>query len=106
MIKKPHGNEAFSGWRIQSVTLKAHGNSGHDITTFGRIPEAMFRSINNLLEKFHQSFFFYLLLAPRQFVSISSYLPSAVALSIAFAISSLNAFYKQCLCKYILIFRV
>ncbi|CAI4630098.1 ADM_collapsed_G0036970.mRNA.1.CDS.1 [Saccharomyces cerevisiae] len=91
-VKKPHGNEAFSGWRIQSVTLKAHGNSGHDITTFGRIPEAMFRSINNLLEKFHQSFFFYLLLAPRQFVSISSYLPSAVALSIAFAISSLNAF--------------
>ncbi|CAI4035021.1 hypothetical protein SMKI_12G1590 [Saccharomyces mikatae IFO 1815] len=91
-VKNPHGNEAFSGWRIQSVTLKAHGNSGHDITTFGRIPEAMFRSINNLLEKFHQSFFFYLLLAPRQFVSISSYLPSAVALSVAFAISSLNAF--------------
>ncbi|EJS42730.1 gaa1p [Saccharomyces arboricola H-6] len=91
-VKNPHGNEAFSGWRIQSVTLKAHGHSGHDITTFGRIPEAMFRSINNLLEKFHQSFFFYLLLAPRQFVSISSYLPSAVVLSVAFVISSLNAF--------------
>lgn len=91
-VKNPHGNEAFSGWRIQSVTLKAHGHGGHDITTFGRIPEAMFRSINNLLEKFHQSFFFYLLLAPRQFVSISSYLPSAVALSVAFAMSSLNAF--------------
>ena len=52
----------------------------------------MFRSINNLLEKFHQSFFFYLLLAPRQFVSISSYLPSAVALSIRIRHNSLNAF--------------
>lgn len=58
-LRKVNGNEAFSGWRIQAVTLKAHGTEGgHDVTTFGRIPEAMFRSINNLLEKFHQSFFF------------------------------------------------
>lgn len=89
---KIHGNEAFSGWRIQAVTIKAVGKDGKsDITTFGRIPEAMFRSINNLLEKFHQSFFFYLLLGPRNFVSISSYLPSAVLLSVTFAIASLNA---------------
>ncbi|CCF56850.1 hypothetical protein KAFR_0B05550 [Kazachstania africana CBS 2517] len=91
-IKKPHGNEAFSGWRIQALTLKACGEGGIDITTFGRIPEAMFRSINNLLEKFHQSFFYYLLLAPRNFVSISSYLPAAVGLSLAFACSSLGEF--------------
>lgn len=91
-LGKVHGNEAFSGWRIQAVTLKAHGTQGaHDVTTFGRIPEAMFRSINNLLEKFHQSFFFYILLAPRYFVSISSYLPSAVGLSISFALASLDS---------------
>lgn len=90
-MDKIHGNEAFSGWRIQAVTIKAVGKEGRaDITTFGRIPEAMFRSINNLLEKFHQSFFFYLLLAPRNFVSISSYLPSAVLLSVTFAIASLS----------------
>ncbi|GAV52786.1 hypothetical protein ZYGR_0AI00680 [Zygosaccharomyces rouxii] len=88
-----HGNEAFSGWRIQSVTLKAHGKEGgnNDITTFGRIPEAMFRSINNLLEKFHQSYFFYMLVAPRYFVSISSYLPATVVLSAGFALASLNS---------------
>lgn len=90
-LRKLKGNEAFSGWRIQSVTLKAHGTSGaHDVTTFGRIPEAMFRSINNLLEKFHQSFFFYILLAPRYFVSVSSYLPCTVALSISYAMVSLD----------------
>ncbi|QLQ82432.1 hypothetical protein HG537_0H01940 [Torulaspora globosa] len=90
-LRKVNGNEAFSGWRIQSVTLRAHGTTGvHDVTTFGRIPEAMFRSINNLLEKFHQSFFFYILLGPRYFVSISSYLPSAVILSVSFAIASLD----------------
>lgn len=88
-----HGNEAFSGWRIQSVTLKAHNEKGgsNDITTFGRIPEAMFRSINNLLEKFHQSYFFYMLVAPRYFVSISSYLPATVVLSVGFALASLNS---------------
>ena len=88
---KVYGNEAFSGWRIQAVTLKAIGDDGNsDITTFGRVAEAVFRSVNNLLEKFHQSFFFYLLLAPRDFVSISSYLPSAVLISVSYAISSLS----------------
>ncbi|CCK71740.1 GPI-anchor transamidase subunit GAA1 KNAG_0H03250 [Huiozyma naganishii CBS 8797] len=90
-MKKAHGNEVFSGWRIQAVTLKARGEGQIDITTFGRIPEAMFRSINNLLEKFHQSFFFYFLLSPNNFVSISSYLPSAVLLSITFAIAAVDA---------------
>ena len=91
-VKPVHGNEAFSGWRIQSVTLRARGNEGKiDVTTFGRIPEAMFRSVNNLLEKFHQSFFFYLLLTPRNFVSISSYLPSAILLSVTYALASLNS---------------
>lgn len=91
-IKKTKGNEVFSGWRIQSIALRACGDDGpFDITTFGRVPEAIFRSVNNLLEKFHQSFFFYLPLAPRYFISIASYLPSAVAFSIAFAIASLNS---------------
>lgn len=91
--RKIHGNEAFSGWRIQSVTLKAiqGEKEQHDITTMGRVTEAMFRAINNLLEKFHQSFFFYLLLSPRNFVSISSYLPSAIALALSYALASFDA---------------
>ncbi|ODV63744.1 GPI-anchor transamidase subunit GAA1 [Ascoidea rubescens DSM 1968] len=88
-LKKTNGCEAFSGWRIQALTLRAKGyGGGADITTFGRVPEAMFRSINNLLEKFHQSFFFYLMLSPRNFVSIGTYLPSAVLLTVSFGISS------------------
>lgn len=90
-IKTCQGHEAFSGWRIQSLTLKASGNNGpYDITTFGRIPEAISRSVNNLLEKFHQSFFFYLLLSPGYFISIGTYLPSAVAISVSFALAVLN----------------
>ncbi|KAH3901913.1 GPI-anchor transamidase subunit GAA1 SCDLUD_001697 [Saccharomycodes ludwigii] len=86
------GHECFSGWRIQSVTVKAKGDKGPaDVTTFGRIVEASFRSVNNLLEKFHQSFFFYILLAPKWFISIASYLPAAIFISISYALASLNA---------------
>lgn len=90
-LKNSNGCEVFSGYRIQAITLRAMGdNGGIDITTLGRVVEAVFRSVNNLLEKFHQSFFFYLMLAPRQFISIGTYLPSAVLLSVAFALASLS----------------
>lgn len=87
--QKPYGCEAFSGWQIQAMTLKAVGVGGPDITQFGRVVDSTFRSVNNLLEKFHQSFFFYLLLSPYHFVSIGTYLPSAVIVAAAYFVSSL-----------------
>ena len=36
--------------------------------------EGLFRSLNNLLERFHQSFFFYLLPATGRYVSIGLYM--------------------------------
>ncbi|VVT47440.1 uncharacterized protein SAPINGB_P001712 [Magnusiomyces paraingens] len=79
------GSETFSGWRINAITLRARGSKGPaDITTFGRVAESTLRSINNLLEHFHQSFFFFLLLSPRNFVSIGTYLPAAIALAISY----------------------
>ncbi|CAN6630107.1 GPI transamidase component Gaa1p [Trichomonascus vanleenenianus] len=87
------GSETFSGWRIDAVTLRAVGNKGpHDITTFGRIAESTLRSVNNLLEHFHQSFFFYFLMAPKKFVSIGTYLPAAMLTSNSF---TLMAIYKM-----------
>lgn len=84
------GGENFSGWKIDTVTLRAHGTSGPaDITTFGRIAESTFRSINNLLEHFHQSFFFYLLLSPKRFVSIGTYLPSAMLVANSFPLMAI-----------------
>lgn len=83
------GCESFSGWQIQAITIRAVSGSGPDITQFGRIVDSTFRSVNNLLEKFHQSFFFYLLLSPTNFVSIGTYLPAAVLVGASFAVSSL-----------------
>lgn len=90
--KNTSGHEAFSGWQIQAFTIKARGNNGpNDVTQFGRVIDSTFRSVNNLLEKFHQSFFFYLMLSPRYFVSIGTYLPSAILVAVAFVFSSLGA---------------
>lgn len=87
-----NGCEAFSGWNIQAITLTAVGNGDRDITTFGRVVEATFRSVNNLLEKFHQSYFFYLLLAPMLFVSIGDYLPAAALSAAAVVFAAISAF--------------
>lgn len=41
-----------------------------------RILESTLRSINNLLERFHQSFFFYLLPSSHYYISIGMYMPA------------------------------
>jgi glycosylphosphatidylinositol transamidase len=47
-----------------------------------RLIESTARSLNNLLEHFHQSFFFYLLPGPRRYVSIGMYYPPLVLVAI------------------------
>lgn len=92
-IRPGPGSENFSGWRIDAVTVHAIGTDGPmDITTFGRVAESVFRSINNLLEHFHQSFFFYLLLAPRKFVSIGTYLPAAMLVANSYSVMAIDMF--------------
>jgi glycosylphosphatidylinositol transamidase len=39
--------------------------------------------MNNLLERLHASFFFYLLTTPDRFMKVGSYLPSVVLISVA-----------------------
>lgn len=84
--------QSFSGWNVQSITLTGIEGEGPDITVLGRVIESTFRSVNNLLEKFHQSFFFYLMMDPNHFVSIANYLPAGCLLALGFVISSVNSF--------------
>lgn len=86
------GCESFSGWQIQAITLRAIGGGDNhaDVTQFGRVIDSTFRSVNNLLEKFHQSFFYYLLFSPLYFVSIGTYLPAAILVAAAFALSAVG----------------
>jgi len=55
-----------------------------------RILEGGVRSLNNILEKFHQSYFFYLLPHSNKFISIAFYMPSIVILLIPVIILALR----------------
>lgn len=83
----PHS--AFMPYHVDAITLKTVGDGWHDEMSLGRVTESVFRSVNNLLEKLHQSFFFYILLNTNRFVSIGSYLPAAMLIAGSFTINAL-----------------
>ncbi|KAK9462833.1 Gaa1-like protein [Lipomyces oligophaga] len=93
--QRGHGHEPFSGWRIDVVTLTARVSEHGKISQmeYGKLAESTLRSINNLLEHFHQSFFFYLMLSPWLFVSIGTYIPSAILLGASFTVKGIYLFY-------------
>jgi GPI-anchor transamidase subunit GAA1 len=80
----PHS--VFMPYHIDAITLTAIGDGFQDEMAFGRTVESICRSLNNLLEKLHQSFFFYLLMQSNRFVSIGTYLPSAMAVAAAYTV--------------------
>ncbi|EXJ90026.1 hypothetical protein A1O3_03094 [Capronia epimyces CBS 606.96] len=83
----PHSS--FMTYHIDAITLTAIGQGWQDEMAFGRTIESICRSLNNLLEKLHQSFFFYLLMQSNRFVSIGTYLPSAMVIAAAYTIMAI-----------------
>ncbi|KAF1949781.1 Glycosylphosphatidylinositol:protein transamidase, GAA1 component [Byssothecium circinans] len=83
----PHS--AFIPYHVDAITLVTVGDGWHDEMSLGRTVESLFRSLNNLLEHLHQSFFFYLLLEAKRFVSIGTYLPSAMLIAASFSIMAI-----------------
>ncbi|XP_077983005.1 GPI-anchor transamidase component GPAA1-like [Glandiceps talaboti] len=76
-LGKPTGNHGlFHKYHIEAITLKGmESGGGQGFKAFGRVLEGIFRSVNNVLERFHQSFFFYILPATDRYVSIGLYMP-------------------------------
>lgn len=83
----PHSS--FIPYHVDAITLQTVGDGWHDEMSLGRTVESLFRSLNNLLEHLHQSFFLYLLLQANRFVSIGTYLPSAMLIAVSFSITSI-----------------
>ena len=77
----PSGNHGlYHRFSIEAITLEGITSRNRkrqpaDFHTLGKIIEGTFRSLNNLLERFHQSFFFYLLPSVGRYVSIGLYMP-------------------------------
>lgn len=88
-------HSVFMPYHIDAITLTAVGDGWQDEMAFGRVVESLTRSLNNLLEKLHQSFFFYLLLQNSRFVSIGTYLPSAMAVGASFSIMAIYLWIKS-----------
>ncbi|PSK50408.1 hypothetical protein B9Z65_352 [Elsinoe australis] len=83
----PHSS--FIPYHVDAITLQTVGDGWHDEMSLGRATEGLFRSLNNLLEHLHQSFFFYLLMHSNRFVSIGTYLPSAMLIAGNFTITAI-----------------
>ncbi|EON68939.1 hypothetical protein W97_08197 [Coniosporium apollinis CBS 100218] len=83
----PHSS--FIPYHIDAITLQTVGSGWHDEMTLGKTVESLTRSLNNLLEHLHQSFFFYLLMQANRFVSIGTYLPSAMLVAANFSITAI-----------------
>lgn len=92
----PNGNHGlFYRYGIEAVTLEGHKKEqtnhqrrANGATSILRLIEGITRSVNNLLERFHQSFFFYLLVASDRFVSIGDYMPGLGLMAAALLIKA------------------
>ncbi|KAG2458358.1 GPAA1 protein, partial [Polypterus senegalus] len=77
---RPQGDHGlFLRYHVEAVTLRGINSFRQykfDMSTVGKLIEGMFRKLNNLLERFHQSYFFYLLPSLTRFVSIGYYMPA------------------------------
>lgn len=83
----PHS--ALIPYHVDAITLQTIGDGWQDEMSLGRALEGIFRSLNNLLEHLHQSFFFYLLTHVNRFISIGTYLPSAMLIAGSFTVMSI-----------------
>lgn len=92
----PNGNHGlFHRYGIEALTIEGHRKDqtnhqrrSHGASSLLKLIEGVSRSINNLLERFHQSFFFYLLVASDRFVSIGDYMPSLALMAGALLIKA------------------
>lgn len=82
-------HSSFMPYHIDAITLQPKGHGWEDEMALGRTIESICRSLNNLLEHLHQSFFFYLLMHTNRFVSIGTYLPSAMLIAGNFTIMAI-----------------
>jgi len=96
----PDGNHGlFHRFGIEAVTLegvthKSKRRAQGDFFILGRIVEGTFRSLNNLLERFHQSFFFYVLSAGGRYISIGMYMPMFGLLAGGFLLTAVGTWFK------------
>ncbi|XP_012578323.1 PREDICTED: glycosylphosphatidylinositol anchor attachment 1 protein [Condylura cristata] len=91
---RPHGPHGlFLRYRVEALTLRGINSFRqykYDLVAVGKALEGMFRKLNHLLERLHQSFFLYLLPGLSRFVSIGLYMPAAGFLLLVLGLKALE----------------
>uniref|UniRef100_A0A3P8S228 GPI-anchor transamidase component GPAA1 n=1 Tax=Amphiprion percula TaxID=161767 RepID=A0A3P8S228_AMPPE len=91
---RPWGDHGlFLRYHIEAATIKGINSFRQyktDATTIGRLLEGMYRKLNNLLERLHQSYFFYLMPSLSHFVSIGYYMPAFGLLAVILLLRALD----------------
>ncbi|KAK3813663.1 MAG: Gaa1-like protein [Linnemannia elongata] len=95
-VGTPTGNHGlYLKYKIDAITLYGIDKPGWHSQRFnlfrvGALVESAVRSLNNLLEHLHQSFFFYLLSDVRRYTSIGLYMPPVIILGVSFIFQALS----------------
>ena len=74
----------YQQFKIEAVTLRGIHQSGHGMIDGYRIErtlECVIYSLNNLLERLHHAYWFYLLASPDLFIPLGIYIGPVIALS-------------------------
>lgn len=93
----------FLRYAIQSLTLECPDHNSLDgkshiaatLLNMGRLVEGVFRSLNNLTERFNRSYYFYIILSLRRFTSIGYYMISFGLILTPVLLKSLNIYMKS-----------
>ncbi|KAM9199839.1 glycosylphosphatidylinositol anchor attachment 1 protein isoform 1-T1 [Mergus octosetaceus] len=100
---RPQGDHGlFLRYHIEAITVRGINSFRqykYDMTTVGKTLEGMFRKLNNLLERLHQSYFFYLLPSLSRFVSIGVYMPAFGFLILVLVLKALDLWMQLNKCE-------
>ncbi|KAF9430326.1 Glycosyl phosphatidyl inositol protein transamidase complex subunit [Podila epigama] len=89
-VGTPTGNHGlYLKYKIDAITLYGIDKPGWHSHRYGLFQSSI-RSLNNLLEHLHQSFFFYLLSGVRRYTSIGLYMPPVIILGVSFIFQALS----------------
>ncbi|KAM6455334.1 glycosylphosphatidylinositol anchor attachment 1 protein isoform 2-T2 [Liasis olivaceus] len=94
----PQGDHGlFLRYHIEAITIRGINSFRQykfDMGAMGVTLEGIFRKLNNLLERLHQSYFFYLLPSLSRFVSIGLYMPAFGFLILVLVLKALELWMK------------
>ncbi|XP_058035054.1 glycosylphosphatidylinositol anchor attachment 1 protein [Ahaetulla prasina] len=94
----PQGDHGlFLRYHIEAITIRGINSFRQykfDMGVMGVTFEGIFRKLNNLLERLHQSYFFYLLPSLSRFVSIGLYMPAFGFLLLLLILKALDLWVK------------